>query len=459
MSNDGILQLMNSTNQSQKPKTSKPAQVQPVKKSVQQQVVKPAKQEVALPSTQLLSIKPSGVELANQAKAMVSFASANPSHPVAAVLHAFATKGGVRGVSKKYGKHVANYLRRFSPWLRSIGNPFSTRSVQIPDPVTTPSGTFTMMKKFQLIANNAGVCALALGIATEGYPDQMRGSLIPISWSDGSSDYAIGMISPSDADEAHLFGVTSGAAPIQVTFPQWSGAVLQFYNQTRLVSAGARIVFTGNYTNAQGTITFVSATRDWIRNLSEVTSGGLSLTILQSHPDAVVLSIPRDFGGQVIYKPLDTVSLQYSKTDIQLGASDSVPDSYKGGEMYIACVGVPEGQAFQVELCFNYEAIPRTNQLDLVNATTSKSDMVSHETTWNALPELPTAAPIGVKGSGAEVKLPKMDMPEEGKVINEPIHPATEKTMIEQLFDSMPGWIDTAKKIGGELGPLIASII
>lgn len=364
-----------------------------------------------------------------------------------------------KGISKKYGKHAANYLRRFSPWLRALSDPFCVHGVQIPDPVTTPSSTFTIWIRRTIVANAQGVAAVVFGLASRGYPLTVRGSLVPVMTTGTElilSD-AVGMVSPPDADDAHLFGITSGDEPTILYYPQWA-TVRQLYSDVRVVSAGLRATYTGNFTTAEGTMTIVSAVRGWLREQSEMVSGACSVAILQSHPDACVVSIPKSYGGQCIYKPLDTVSLQYNNVNETVGEDEPVPDSYMGGEMYIAAVGVPPGQAFQVEFCINMEGIVRTNQLDLVQSNVSKYDIVSSETTWNALPEMPGSAPLATSGTGAEVKAPPI-MAKTDEKLMQPQHPATEKTIIENVVDGLPGILDKGLKIAEKVTPFLAALL
>lgn len=361
-----------------------------------------------------------------------------------------------KSVKKKYGKHVSNWLKKFNPWLAAIADPFNVRGVQIPDMVTTASGCFTIFDHRQLTVNSHNVCAAAFGIShPDGYPATPRGSLVPISYSSGEN-YSVGMVNPTTATSNALFGVTSGV-PTSITLPQWT-SVTGLYNQVRLVSFGVRVVFTGNYTNAQGTITIVSATRDWMRDYSEMSSGGLSITALQLHPDVQILSVPKDFGGQAIYKPLDTSSLLYNDVNYVVDlATEPIPASALGGEIYIAVSGAVEGQSFQMDAVWNFEAIPRTNQLDLISTNVSKFDSVSHESTWNALPDMPTALPIGVKGSGPEAKIPAVSVVED-KFMSEP-HPAQERTMLEKVVDGLGSALDTGVKVAEKVAPFLAAVL
>lgn len=364
-----------------------------------------------------------------------------------------------RSVSKKYGKGVGNWLKKFNPWLMAISDPFNIRGVRIPDMVTTPSGTFTIWDHRQIASNANGCCAVAYGISHPGeYPSPPRGSLIPVAWFDGLGNNDVGMVGDSaTCGSGNLFGITDDI-PSSIRLPKWSDNGVQgLFDNVRLVSFGVRIVFTGNYINAQGTITIVSANRNWLRNTAPLTTGGVSVELLQTHPDVQILSVPKDFGGCCIYKPLDNESLEYLSSARFLTDPEDIPDSAKGGEIYIAITGAVPDQAFQVDAVWNFEGTPRTNQLDLVDSAVSRYDMVSMESTWNALPEMPSSAPIGVKGTGPEAKIPVAAITSE-KMMSED-HPAQERTMLEKIVDGIGGALDTGLKIAEKVTPFLAAVL
>jgi len=366
-----------------------------------------------------------------------------------------------KSFGKKYGKHASNWLKKFNPWLSALSDPFNIHGIQIPDMVTSRSGTFTVWDHRQITANSGGIASLAYGVnMAAGYPGTASGSLIPVGVSpSANNDFAVGMIGPSGATSSTLFG-TSGTLPAPIALTSYgssSSTVVTLFNQVRLVSFGVRIVFTGNFTNAQGTITIVSATRQWLRNNTAMQNGAITLALLQSHPEVQIISIPRDFGGTAIYKPLDNVSMQYTDVTETYALTD-MPESAFGGEIYIAVTGAVSAQSFQVDACWNFEGVPRTNQLDLVSTSISKSDAVSLESTFNALPDMPSALPLSqVKESSKEVSVP--DLTRHDEQIMTDRHPSQDKTMIEKIVDGVGTALDGGIKIAEKVSPFLAALL
>ena len=356
-------------------------------------------------------------------------------------------------------------LMAADPWINAIANPFGVRGVKIPDDVTTASTTFSIETHFQVTSNANGVCTVCIGCANSAMPSAPKGSMVPMLLNPSTDSYAIGCFNNNAAlTTANLFGNSGATSSTSITLPQWNSVtttVPKVFSQVRLVACGASIQFTGNLLNAQGTFTLVSAPRRWMREFTgqNWNIGGITLAQLQTHPSVQILSIPKYMGAMTVWKPIDEFSYKYTDTQhvVDIG-TEEFPDESLGGELYLVVTGAVANQAFQVDVVLNYEGIPSTNQLDLVQPTISKCDYLSMEHTLNKLPVMPTVLPYPSPSEELKIK-PPPDLSDKGQSLITPDHPAQEDTMMEKIFKGLETGIDKISTIGGKLAPLLAPLI
>lgn len=346
-------------------------------------------------------------------------------------------------------QHVSTRLDMVDPYLRTIADPWGVRGIQIPDDVTEKSSTFSVIDRQTLTTNASGIASVAYGVACTGNAAGSCGSLVPVKTQVVAQDFAVGMIGVSGQDTANLF-YKAPSFPTPFTFSTWnstSATIPNLYSQARLVSGGVRITFTGNLTNAQGVITIVCAPRDWLRYSKMDSGSAISISLLQSHPSAKLISVPRCYGGEGIYVPLDPLSIVYTDLDDTFTQA-AFPDQIKGMEIYAVVTGGAASQTFQVEAIFNYEGIPQTNQYNPISSRVSKSDPISMAHTMNVVPELPVTRGMSeLKPDhilGSDILSPADDAP--GHTETE-AHPSQDITLMDQIFNGL----DKAWKFGSSV--------
>jgi len=362
---------------------------------------------------------------------------------------------------------AAETLCRADPYLGAICDPFHMHGVRVPDLDTTPSSTFTIWDHRQITANANNIAAICLGnVLPTSLPGSVAGSLLPVQNATGTLGYAVGcFVSNAGASSSQIFYSAAANFCTNYSLPQWSttaSTVPSLYSQARLVSVGMRIVYTGNLLNAQGTLTLVSAPRNWLRDVKWDTNLPITLADLQAHPSAEIISIPEKFGGCVIWKPIDTLSTAYTDLNYRQ-AIDNFQPQCLGGEIYGVVSGAVAGSAYQVDICWNFEGVPQTNQFDLVNTSVSKSDPISMSNTMNMVEEIPCCLPLeaGFKSSTQSPQFEDLSEADTGKLVSQD-HPAQEKTIIEKVLGGMD---DVGKVVSkgidmvGKVSPFLAAIL
>lgn len=359
--------------------------------------------------------------------------------------------------------HIQTHSRldMIDPYLNTIANPFGVRGVQIPDEVTTSSATFSCYDRHTISTNGSGIASISYGVANAATTGTVCGSLVPANSATASISNILGCIGAPSQTDLNLFYNGSPTPPQKFTLPTWANStstIPALYTQVRLVSAGFRITFTGNLLNAGGLITAVSAPRDWLRSKYWDTIAPITLDMLQSHPSAKIISIPKCYGGEAIYVPMDPVSLSY--VDIQDNYTQgNIPDAAKGAEIYLVVSGAPAAQNFFVEAMLNYEGIPSNNQYLSISTRVSKDDPISLAHTMNVVPEIDTTRgmtelkPEHILGADI-VSSPADEQAHE--II--PQHPAQEETLMDKLFDGLGKGISFGEKALGKLSPFLAML-
>jgi len=357
------------------------------------------------------------------------------------------------------------FMKLGDPWLCGVTDPFHIHGVKIPDLITNPSATFTIWDHRTIQATSNGVAAVAWGISQFNSPTtEATGSLVPVDTTTALANYVVGCTNFSNASNALVYyGIGLGLNATSITLPQWNSdtsSVRNLFSHARLVSMGSRMVCTSNALNAQGVITAVSAQRSWLRNVRWNAGVGVSLQDLQSHPKAEIVSIPKYFGAMAVWTPLDLTTFDYTDLSETYVLANGLPDSATAGEIYLCASGCSTGQTFQVDTCWNFEAIPQTSQLDIVSASVSKSDPVSFSNTMNKLPDVDSVVPLApTKGTSATAAPDYEDLTNHSKDLVSQPHPMQETSMLEKIMDGVGGFATKATDIVKDISPILESIL
>lgn len=358
--------------------------------------------------------------------------------------------------SGKFGEMVL----RSSTYYGSITDPFNVHGAKIPDLVTYPSTTFSIVDRRTLTVNASGMVSIVYGVCGGAATALDTCGLVPCRNANGTDDYFVGMIgNPSTS----LFPAGGGFTPL--TFAQWSVAnptIPTAFNKARLVSAGMAVDYLGAPLNASGTITIASVPRRTLSAKQQAT--GLSLTDIQNLVGARVIPIPKQTGGMCIYTPQDNVSYEYQTlTDVvTITSVEQLPERMLGGEMYAVISGAVKDDLVQVTAVFNYEAIPQQNTLNIVQPETSKSDPLELSAIMNRIDGVPkahigTGPANGMITGSTQLKTPGGQSSAVTKTKPEVGNQVSGDTITEKLLggaESIEQIIDKGLALGKKVAPL-----
>lgn len=300
-----------------------------------------------------------------------------------------AKKKAKRTVAKQLSKHP--HFAAKSSFTRTLLDPFAYRGVKIPDLSTDPSACFSIVRRSNLTVPATGVCGQVYGVCLTGSSPTFTptGGLVP-SNTGALVPYFVGHDLPATATAATLYPSATSVTNFSLSnYNSASGTVAQLFSSCRLVSFGVRIVFTGAALNAQGKITLARTGRNTFRT-TDFATAGLSLAKVQTLPDSVVISVPVSGGGQVCYKPSDFASFDYISTT----ANTASEVGNMGNEIFVIVDGAVPNQTFFVEAVWNFEGLPLTNSVSLLDSQPSMSDPVSLSVAANTVSAVPAAVSL-----------------------------------------------------------------
>jgi hypothetical protein len=378
--------------------------------------------------------------------------------------------GGAKKEKKKIKKDMAKVLNsKKSPlrknllaqndYLISILDPFNKRGGKIPDLVTYPSSTFQITDRRQLAINANFLCGIYYGIC--GNTTVPTGSLVPVKWTNsslGSTSYNLGMVTGASGTIANLWDAVT-AAPI--TFPQWTvnGAadvgVPTLYQKARLVSMGLAVDYQGASLNSKGRILIGSPPRMWGRKKAFI--GPIGTSDLLGCPGVRIIPVNRLDGATTVYHPIDTLCLEY--TDLgQTYSSASfveVDERVLAGELFAVVDGGTAGDLVQFTLVANYEAIPLSNQLDLVGTSESPSDPIALSHTFNTIQDLPRSFEGTGAAAGVITGAPQKGVPyHAGGGMAATTPKEAPKNMLDQVLEGVGMVADKVPDVVKKVAPL-----
>jgi len=397
---------------------------------------------------------------------------------------------GLKKAAKKAQKQMAKEAGYMSAshYFQSLADPFNVHGEKIPDDITYPSSTFTIVDRRVLTLNSSGFGAIVYGVAG-GHGSQVYGGLIPVNMVDNTiddsakqnldprvpksstlkepkvpitHDHIVGMVSNTGASITDLFPATEGTGQLQFSFAEWRDfvGVPTLYSKARLVSGGVSIDYLGTSLGAKGRLTLASVPRRTLREA--IQQSYITLANIQNLVGSKIIPINKLIGGSAEYHPLDGVSFIYADQESYYDCSsmtDHSIDETLGGEIYIVIDGAEAGATCQITGVFNYEAIPKKNTLNLVQPTYSQSDPVELSMSMNAIEKVPTVQ-AGSKASRnveeGKTQLPAMQAPEASKVIStEQQREEGEEPFMTKLLDGAESVLSKAPGIVGKATPLV----
>jgi len=328
---------------------------------------------------------------------------------------------------------LEDYTRTVNPYYASLRDPVNSKNARIPDMMTTPSSTFTIVKKGEFLASTGdGTAAVTFGGSyipggtTHPY-GLCQTMLVPTKTLEnvvsdtpgtvtGFNSYVCGALSGPGALADDLFRVDA----VPLAFDGWEtkdGTIPGTFSKVRLVSAVLTVAPTGNALNSSGRMIGVSLSR-----CETLGAPAITVSDLENKPGAQSVYVNASKAINVFYAPTDPLSWTYADQTntgadgdggtltmtsggaldlistgpavnyiVPKGGENTVEDlyPYSPGELWVVIAGAEASQPFQYIVTANYEAIPRQAQTMLVPTHVSHADPIAAATALNYVATAP----------------------------------------------------------------------
>jgi len=280
--------------------------------------------------------------------------------------------------NRKYTESSASRMALMhSRYLNSVLDPFNECGARIPDEITAPSFPSQTIIKYIATAQPAsGAGNVGTGLA--------------VVVGQATSTYALKLCSllPNAVANQYVTGNISTA---------WPGGsqIVTIGSMARIVSAALSVQVLGSLNNNQGRILIgYLPPGSPLQSISTATT----VTLVETFAQATYLAdIPASkVIGRALWLPLDDIARSYCPPgfDTKTAARGQVSSgfSYQFGQLFCIVDGLTAGVQVEFQIAENWEIIPASNQLNIVQANASKSDPLEMACASNFLADNPTVA-------------------------------------------------------------------
>jgi len=356
-------------------------------------------------------------------------------------------KSAVKAVAKKkakkvvaksgmgVGQHAA--ALNYSSYLRTLLDPVNNPGVKIPDEVTTPSYTVQTLDK-RIVPTAAGTGAGA-GTVGAGYA------------------LLIGCTNNANGGGTFVPGTAAGVYAATPFTPSFVSALNANAQMARPVSAKVTCSYLGAPNNASGRIVigFIppgDASLTW--SAAGAPAAALSISTLLSR--YTVADIPAaKLYGEARYIPIDPIARSYQVTgDPAVGfRSPASSNIITFGALYAFVDGAPAGQSVEFNVWINWELLPNTNLVSIIQPTCSCSDPLEIAAVSNVLGENPT---IPAMQSSDQLLGTAQAAP--SGTVTQMVEPARTSDESPSFMDSFFRNAGKAIEVGKKAAPYVASL-
>lgn len=330
---------------------------------------------------------------------------------------------------RKFSESAMSRLAlQYSKYLNSILDPVNEPGAKIPDSITAPSFTSQLITKF------------VVGAAAGPTPNTgtVGCGIAAIVGSTAATLSNFTQLTPSSVVGQYTTIAASGA---------WTGGgqLISIASMLRPVSAAIYVQALGSYNNDQGRMLIAYLPPgDPNSNLLTPTTPFTATTLANA---TYVADIPLiKVAGRGLWLPLDDISRSYCPpgNTTSSPARGNVP-TFMYGCLVALVDGAVVGTNIEFQVVQNFEVIPQSNQLGIVQATVSHSDPLELAAASNFIAANPTISqhqPSSLQLTG---------VPQSGSLKSSPgEHPS----FVDMLMSG-------ARKVGGAIkkyGPIVGEI-
>jgi len=286
-------------------------------------------------------------------------------------------------MSKSAEKHAAphadvpKYLKQTNPYFQTLANPANVHGVRIPDGGGVETITFTEVVRSTMCSSaSAGYegAATIIGVSQMNKDNEKNPifpySLVPACAFKGSAyPYYLGARTTAGNTE-YLFTAADFDSPTKFIPHPALSIIASNCTQIRLVSAGIHVYPTCSSLQNAGTLYMAVLPRglsalNWWTNVADTNTGTMTRAIAKTLPGLVAIPVSDNKGLSAHYVPTDESCNLFAvmSTSDNISADGAEFMKHDTGGFIAFADGLTAGAviSFNIELCFNFEAIPATN--------------------------------------------------------------------------------------------------
>lgn len=366
-----------------------------------------------------------------------------------------------RDVAKVLNKNdlVRRKLLAMNPYLQTLMDPFHGDGARIPDDQAYPSATFKIVQRVSATVNAQGVAAISLGQYRNHSTQVIYGGLVPTTTQvSPTGDYVFGQLHNTASTATDLFN-TQAALADAVYLDRWTtgnNAIPSLFQYVRPVAIGCSVDYLGATLNAKGRITAGFAPKAQFRG-----TGFIGVDDIFRFPGSTQVPVNKLTGGTVLYKPLDYTSFNYTNESQVYDYSTLATTEPVYGGMFIAVDGATANDTVVFTIVAHYEGVPKTNQVDLVGVSPSRSDPLALAHAMNEVQQMPSAIPMSVFTAppvGVSAQGPLSTGSYTAPVVTGfqgTSHTASEPAMLDSILGGVTKTVNTAADVIPKALPLI----
>jgi hypothetical protein len=284
-------------------------------------------------------------------------------------------QGIMSGGRKLTETSMSRMALSMSKYLNSILDPVNEPGAKVPDEITAPSFTTQLIVKFVqncIAGTGPNTGTIGTGVAcTVGSVGPTYGNMV--------------LLAPNAVLGQYVSSAQTGT---------WSGGgqLVSACSMLRPVSAAIYVQALGSYNNDQGRM-LIAYLPPGDPN-GNVLTPATPFTATSLANATYVVDIPLiKVAGRCIWLPLDDIARSYippGGTGFTNARGNSNTSQY--GSLVALVDGAVAATSIEFQLVFNYECIPQSNQLGIVQATVSHSDPLELAAASNFIAGNPTIA-------------------------------------------------------------------
>lgn len=260
---------------------------------------------------------------------------------------------GLKMPKEKGPDQIQKRLQKKSPWYNSILDPLHGADCKIPDETGVETGTLQCLHRVNLTADSGGVVGLVMN---NPYPKS----------SSGTPDPNFYLVNGTSSTSTNILWESTGRL-LDSTQP-----LLDYAASTRIVSAAVTVQSEASLAFNQGVYTTYAAPFVPLSSTEDFPRSGNILDFVQNHYKSAIIPVNNNRPAMVRWYPFARDELSFK--DFISTSSENDVGYHTAWPLMILGTGLAPNSVHQFQIIVNYEFVPQTNAINILDAAPSPKD-------------------------------------------------------------------------------------